>query len=71
MINPLKDIKTITAAILTGCFFVLMGCENDINVVRNLGKKKIGVDEVLQVETYMSQNGKPAPNSMPPDVADF
>jgi LPS export ABC transporter protein LptC len=46
------------AAILIGCFFVLIGCENDINVVKNLGKKVIGVDEAKNVESYMSQNGK-------------
>jgi hypothetical protein len=53
-----KHIQTILAAIFFGCFFVLVGCENDINVVRDLGKKVKGVDEANQVESYMSQNGK-------------
>ncbi|MEI7629415.1 MAG: LPS export ABC transporter periplasmic protein LptC [Bacteroidota bacterium] len=58
MINHKHHIYTKLAAIIFGCFFVLMGCENDINVVKNLGKKVIGVDEAKNVESYMSQNGK-------------
>ncbi len=57
MINRNNHIYTNLAAILIGCFFVLSACENDINVVRNLGKKIIGVDEAKNVESYMSQNG--------------
>jgi LPS export ABC transporter protein LptC len=58
MINRKYHIFSKLAAILFGCFFVLQGCENDINVVKNLGKKVIGVDEAKNVESYMSQNGK-------------
>jgi hypothetical protein len=58
MINHKYHIYSKLAAILFGCFFVLQGCENDINVVKNLGKKVIGVDEAKNVESYMSQNGK-------------
>jgi LPS export ABC transporter protein LptC len=58
MINRNNHIYTNLAAILIGCFFVLSGCENDINVVKNLGKKVIGVDEAKNVESYMSQDGK-------------
>ena len=58
MIKHITHIQTLLAAIVFGCFFVLVGCENDINVVRDLGKKVKGVDEANQVESYMSQNGK-------------
>jgi LPS export ABC transporter protein LptC len=58
MINRNYHIHTIIAAILIGCFFVLTGCENDINTVKNLGKKVVGVDEAKNVESYMSQSGK-------------
>jgi LPS export ABC transporter protein LptC len=58
MINQHYHIRTIIAALLIGCFFVLTGCENDINAVKNLGKKVIGVDEAKNVESFMSQNGK-------------
>ncbi|MBY0481062.1 MAG: LPS export ABC transporter periplasmic protein LptC [Chitinophagaceae bacterium] len=58
MTNRYNHIQTILAAIFMGCFFVFTGCENDINIVKNLGKKKLGVDEARQVETYMSQDGK-------------
>lgn len=58
MINRQQHIHTIIAALLFGCFFVFAGCENDINVVKNLGKKTLGVDEAKNVESYMSQNGK-------------
>lgn len=37
---------------------LLSACENDINTVRNLGKKVIGVDEAKNVESYLSQDGK-------------
>lgn len=58
MTNRYNHIQTILAAIFMGCFFVFTGCENDINIVKNLGKKKLGVDEARQVESYMSQDGK-------------
>jgi LPS export ABC transporter protein LptC len=47
----------IIAAISIGCFFVC-SCENDINEVKNLNKKSIGVEEGKQIESYLSQNGK-------------
>ncbi len=53
-----NHIQTILAAIGMGCFFVFVGCENDINTVKNLGKKKLGVDEGREVVSYMSQSGK-------------
>ena len=40
-----------------GCFFVLAGCENDPGEVANLFKKKIGVEEARQVESFLSQDG--------------
>ena len=58
MINYNNHINTIIAALLIGCFFVLTGCENDINTVKNLGKKVIGIDEAKNVESFMSQGGK-------------
>jgi LPS export ABC transporter protein LptC len=46
------------AALLSGCFFVLPSCENDPVEVENLYKKKTGVEEGKQVESYLSQGGK-------------
>lgn len=45
------------AALLTGCFFVIAACENDPQVVANLYKKKIGVEEGFTIESYLSQDG--------------
>jgi LPS export ABC transporter protein LptC len=45
------------AALLTGCFFVLAGCENDPDVVNNLYKKKVAVEVANQIESYLSQDG--------------
>src|SRR5690348_15304531 len=45
------------AALLMGCFFVMSGCENDPAVVEGLYKKKIGIEEANQVESYLSQDG--------------
>ena len=45
-----------TAAWVSSCFFIL-SCENDINKVDALMKKKTAVEEVLKVTSYMSQDG--------------
>lgn len=37
---------------------LMAGCENDINVVKELGKKKTGVEEGYKIESYLSQDGK-------------
>ncbi len=44
------------AASLTSCFFIL-SCENDMGEVNDLMKKQIGVEEVKDVTSFMSQNG--------------
>jgi len=41
MINRRIHKKLITAAVITGCFF-MFACENDVNEVRALGKRKPG-----------------------------
>ena len=46
------------AALLSGCFFVWPACENDPGEVENLYKKKTGVEEGKQIESYLSQGGK-------------
>jgi LPS export ABC transporter protein LptC len=62
MINPnlrgfglINCIKILTAA-LAGCFF-MSSCVNDEKEVRDMFQKKIGVDEALGIESYMSQGG--------------
>ncbi|MEP6513506.1 MAG: LPS export ABC transporter periplasmic protein LptC [Parafilimonas sp.] len=45
------------AVLITGCFF-LCSCENNYQEVQNLGKKKLPVDEAINVESYLSQSGK-------------
>ncbi|TDH20889.1 LPS export ABC transporter periplasmic protein LptC [Segetibacter sp. 3557_3] len=49
--------KRVLAALLTGCFFVL-SCENDMSAVQELSKKKIGVEEAKNIESYLSQDAK-------------
>ncbi len=44
------------AALFSGCFF-MSGCENDMNVVRELGSRKSGVDEGKKIDSYLSVNG--------------
>lgn len=46
------------AALLVGCFFVITACENDQEVVDQLFKKKIAIEEAKYVESYLSQGGK-------------
>ncbi|GMV77949.1 MAG: hypothetical protein AMXMBFR79_10820 [Chitinophagaceae bacterium] len=57
MINTLSYIAKISAALAIGCFF-LIACENKIEVVRNLGKSTLGVEEGKNIESYISQAGK-------------
>jgi LPS export ABC transporter protein LptC len=47
----------ILAAFIGGCFFIY-SCENDMATVKNLGKKKIGVEEATNIESFLSQEGK-------------
>ncbi|MBP9214736.1 MAG: LPS export ABC transporter periplasmic protein LptC [Chitinophagaceae bacterium] len=57
MINSSNKIYTGLAAIIIGCFFVV-GCENEIKTVQDLGKRTLGVEEGKNIESYMSQGGK-------------
>jgi hypothetical protein len=57
MINRIAYKKIITAAAIAGCFF-MQSCENDVNEVKGLGKRKPGVDEGHYIESYLSMNGK-------------
>jgi LPS export ABC transporter protein LptC len=57
MINRFNNISTLLAAIFLGCFFVV-GCENEIKTVQDLGKRTLGVEEAKNIESYMSQAGK-------------
>ena len=57
MINHIIHKKIITAAIITGCFF-MCACENDVNEVRELGRKKPNVEEGKNIDYWLSSNGK-------------
>ena len=52
MINSTINIKAFTTALIMGCFFMI-GCENKIEVVQNLGKKSIGIEEGKNIESYL------------------
>ena len=56
MINYFKKIIFITAAFLTGCFFML-SCKNDIHAVQALSEKKVGVEEAHDIISYLSIGG--------------
>ncbi len=43
---------------LSMCCLFLCSCENKIDQVKNLGKKKAGVEEGYNIESLMSQNAK-------------
>jgi len=57
MINSFFHKNIFTAAVLTGCFF-MCACENDLNEVRELGRKKASIDEGKNIDSYLSMNGK-------------
>jgi hypothetical protein len=58
MINGLTHTKLLFAALLIGCFFML-ACENDVNEVKELGKKKPGIEEGKNITSFLSMGGKP------------
>lgn len=45
------------AALLWGCFF-LLGCENDLNEVKDLTKRPVNVETMDSITSYLSQGGK-------------
>jgi LPS export ABC transporter protein LptC len=55
MIN-IKHTTQWIAALLLGCFFIV-GCENDVNVVKQLGVKKPGIEEGRNIVSYLSVEG--------------
>jgi LPS export ABC transporter protein LptC len=57
MINIFAHKKYLTAALIIGCFFV-GGCENDVNEVRELGRKRTNADEGKNIDSYLSMNGR-------------
>ena len=67
MTNRIFISTKILAAFIAGCFFIL-SCENDINIVKNLNKKSIGIEEGKQIESYLSQGGKVKAKLMAPTM---
>jgi LPS export ABC transporter protein LptC len=57
MISRSKFKLEILAAFFGSCFFIC-SCENDPETVKNLGKKRIGVEEATNIESLLSQEGK-------------
>jgi len=53
------------AAIFIGCFFV-WSCENDIRDVQNLNQKSVNIEQGIQIESYLSQDGKVKAKLMAP-----
>ena len=56
MIHSSRYIKIIILFFFT--FGLLLSCENDIDVVKNLGKSKPGVEEGKRIVTFWSTGGK-------------
>lgn len=48
--------KILKAVVLSGCFFIC-SCHNNYQEMQDLAKKKMPVDKVTDVESYLSQNG--------------
>ncbi len=57
MIKPSSHIKKILAACFVGCFFI-WGCENDVNDVKEFGRRAPGIEEGKNIESYISQEGR-------------
>jgi LPS export ABC transporter protein LptC len=50
-------INIIKAALLTGCFFII-SCENNVQQVNNITRKRVGVEEGKDVKIDYSYGGK-------------
>lgn len=59
MINNRHHIFSIkkAAALIMGCFF-FWACENDMEVIKKFQEKRLSVDEVKGVTSYLSQGGR-------------
>lgn len=49
--------KKITAALLWSCFF-LLGCENDLNKVKDLANRPLNVESMDSITSFISQGGR-------------
>lgn len=56
MINIFNHTNKWIAAFFMGCFFMI-GCENDVNEVKKLGKKRPGIEEGIDIVSYLSTDG--------------
>ena len=56
-IELLQNLAKRLSAICFACVF-LMACENDVNEVRELSKKKPSIEEGKNIDSYLSMNGK-------------
>lgn len=57
MINLYYHKFSVIAAFVSGCFF-MGGCENDVNEVRELSRKKENIEEGKNISSYLSMDGK-------------
>ncbi len=57
MIKYHRHIISFKAVVLYGCFFML-SCKNDYKQVQEMGVKKMAMDEAINVESYLSNDGK-------------
>lgn len=57
MINQFIHIIKNIAAIGLGCFFII-SCENKIEVLQNMDNPTLGVEEGINIESYISQSGR-------------
>jgi lipopolysaccharide export system protein LptC len=60
-----KNLFKIAVALISSCFF-MASCENNVNDVKDLGKKSGGVDIGKDVAIYMSSGGKMSAKIMGP-----
>ena len=49
--------KIYLVSFIIGCFY-LFACENDIQEVKDLGKRNPGIEEGKNIESYLSNDGK-------------
>ncbi|MFN4007851.1 MAG: LPS export ABC transporter periplasmic protein LptC [Chitinophagaceae bacterium] len=56
--NPSFTVRYILkAAAIVGCFF-MVSCENSLQEVRGLSERKTGVEEAVNIDSYLSTEGK-------------
>jgi len=56
--NPVRSNRLVSASLFLLALFVLVSCENDEKLIKDLTDEKVMVEEARHIESFLSQDGK-------------